>query len=101
MQKCSTFELVKFILMSYSRVHTYFSMLFFPKAPQIWTQSQMCVGGRIHPFCLHVALEPQAAKMQTFMSANNAMPKCGAVSGFLLVFSDIISLFQTLFYTRT
>lgn len=50
-------------------------------------------------FAYNVALEPQAAKSQTFMSANNVMQNCGAVSGFLLVFSDIINLFQILLHT--
>lgn len=32
-KECATFQHVKFILMSYSRVHRYFSVSFLPKAP--------------------------------------------------------------------
>lgn len=52
-------------------------------------------------FAYNVALEPQAAKLQTFMSATNATQQRGVVRGFLLVFSYIIDLFQMLFYTNT
>lgn len=60
----------------------------------------MRVEESIH-FAYNVAHEPQAAKLQTFMSATNATQQRGVIRSFLLVFFYIIDLFQMSFYTNT
>lgn len=58
----------------------------------------MWVEESIH-FAHNVADEPQAAKLQTFMSATNATQQRGVLFNFL-VFSYIIDFFQMSFYTN-
>lgn len=98
-KECATFQHVKFILMSYSRVHRYFSVSFLPKAP---LDSVTNVCGWKNPSILlttqHLNHRLQNCKLLCQLTMSR---KCGAISGFLLVFSDIINLFQTLFYTHT